>query len=81
MSPARLAVLQTPNSTRERTDCTSSPATPAVHDEVSLPSRPVSLPKSAKDADSKARKALLPEALDYWVMNERTFCWKAVGAY
>jgi hypothetical protein len=70
MLPARLAVLQTPNSTREKTDCTSSPATPAVRDEVLPPSRPVSLPKSARDADSRARKVLLG-VLDYWVY-ERT---------
>jgi hypothetical protein len=80
MSPARLAVLQIPNSTREKTDYTSSPATPAARDEVLLLSRPVSLPKSARDADSKVRRCYFG-VLDYGVMNERTFLWKAVGAY
>jgi len=55
MSPAKPADPQIPNSTRERTDCTLSLATPAVPDEVLLPSRPVSLPKSERDGDSKVR--------------------------
>jgi len=80
MSPARLAVLQIPNSTREKTDCTSSPATPAVRDEVLLPSRPVSLPKLARDADSKVRRCYIG-VLDSGATNQRIFLRKAVGAY
>lgn len=56
MSPAKPADLQTPNSTRERTDCTSSLATPAALDDPSQQSRPVSLPKLARDADNKVKK-------------------------
>jgi hypothetical protein len=56
MSPAKPADLQIRNSTRERTDCTSLLAIPAVLDEVSRPSRPVSLHKSERDADSKVRE-------------------------
>jgi len=55
MSPAKPADPQIPNSIRERTDCTSSLATHADPDEVSLLSRPVSLHKSARDADNKVR--------------------------
>lgn len=55
MSPARPADRLTPNSTRVKTDCTSSLATPAAPDEVLLQSRPVSLPKSAREEDSKVR--------------------------
>ena len=61
MSPARPADPQTPNSTRERTDCTSSPATPVVPDDLSQQSRPVSLPKSAREEDSRVR-----ELVDDW---------------
>ena len=56
MSPAKPADLQIPSSTRERTDCTSSLATPADLDEVSLLSRLVSLHRSERDADSKVKK-------------------------
>ena len=55
MSPAKPADLQTPNSTKERTDCTSSLATPAALDDPSQQSRPVSLPKSARDVDNKVK--------------------------
>jgi hypothetical protein len=55
MSPAKPADLQTPNSTREKTDCTSSPATPVVLDDPSRQSRLVSLPKSAREEDSRVR--------------------------
>jgi hypothetical protein len=56
MSPAKPADLQIRNSTRERTDCTSLPATPAALDEVLLLSRPVSLPRLERDVDSKVRE-------------------------
>jgi hypothetical protein len=52
---ARRADLQTPNSTRERTDCTSLPATPVALVAVLLPSRLVSLPRSARGGDNKVR--------------------------
>jgi hypothetical protein len=55
MLPARLADHQTPNLTRERTDCTLSPATPVVPDDPSPQSKPVSLPKSAREEDSRVR--------------------------
>jgi len=55
MSPVRRADPQIRSSTRERTVCTSSLATLADPDEVLLPSRPVSLPRSERDADSKVR--------------------------
>jgi len=53
MSPAKPADLQIRNSIRERTDCTSLLAIPAVLDEVSRRSRPVSPHRSERDADSK----------------------------
>jgi len=59
MLPARPADPQIPNSTRERTDCTSLLATLVVLVVVSPPSRLVSLHKSAKDADNRVRKSLL----------------------
>lgn len=43
------------NLTREKTDCTLSPATRAAPDEVSLLSRLVSLLKSARDGDSRVK--------------------------
>lgn len=49
MSPARLANPPTPSSAKVKTVSTSSPATTAVRDVPSLPSRPVSLPKSARE--------------------------------
>jgi hypothetical protein len=52
---AKLADPQIRNLTRERTDCISLLATHAVLDEVLLLSRRVSLPKSARDGDSRAR--------------------------
>jgi len=55
MSPAKPADLQIRNSIRERTDCTSLLAIPAVLDEVSRRSRPVSPHRSERDADSKVR--------------------------
>ena len=54
-SLARPAGPQTPSSTRGRTDCTSSLATPVAPVAVLLPSRPVSLPRSARDGDSRVR--------------------------
>ena len=51
MSPARPAAAPIPSSTRERTDCTSSPATAAVPDVPSLPSRPVSPHRSARERE------------------------------
>ncbi len=56
MSLAKPADLQIRNSIRERTDCTSLLAIPAVLDEVSRPSRPVSPHRSERDADSKVRE-------------------------
>lgn len=50
MSPARPAAAPTPSSTRERTVCTSSPATPADPVVPSPPSRPVSVAKSAAES-------------------------------
>ena len=55
MSPARPADPQTPNSTKEKTDCISLPAIPAVPDDPLQQSRPVSLPKSAREEDSRVR--------------------------
>lgn len=50
MSPARPAAALTPSSTRERTVCTSSPATPADLVVPSPPSRLVSVAKSAAES-------------------------------
>jgi len=55
MLPARPADPQIPNSTRERTDCISSLAIHAAPDEVLLPLRPVSLPRSVRDVDNRVR--------------------------
>jgi hypothetical protein len=55
MLPARRAGLQTLNSTREKTDCTSLLATPVDLVAVLLPSRLVSPLKSARDADNRAK--------------------------
>lgn len=55
MSLAKPADPQTPNSTRERTDCISSPATHADLVVVLLLSRLVSLLKSERDADNKVK--------------------------
>lgn len=55
MLPAKHADPQIPSSTRVRTDCTSLLATLAALDEVSQLSRQVSLPRSVRDVDSKAR--------------------------
>jgi hypothetical protein len=58
MSPARPADPQIPNSIKERTDCTSSPATPVVPEDPSRRSRRVSLPRSAREEDSRVRRLL-----------------------
>jgi hypothetical protein len=58
MSLAKPADPQTPNSTRERTDCISSLVTHAALVVVSLLSRLVSLLKSERDADNKAKKLI-----------------------
>ncbi len=55
MSPVKPADRQIPSSTRERTDCTSSPAIHVGLDDQSLPSRPVSQPKSARDVGNKVK--------------------------
>jgi len=55
MSPAKPADLPIPSSTRERTDYTSSPATPADRVAQSRPSRPVSPRKSERERDSRVR--------------------------
>lgn len=57
MSLARLADRQTLSSTRERTDCTSSPVTLVVLDDLLLLSRLVSPHRSERDADSRVRCA------------------------
>jgi hypothetical protein len=59
MSHARPADLQIPNLIRAKTDCTLSHATLAVLDEVLLLSRQVSLPKSARDGDSRVKWCLV----------------------
>ena len=55
---ARPAARRTPSLTRVRTVSTSSPATRAVPDVQSPPSRPVSRPKSASAEDSKLKRAI-----------------------
>ena len=65
MLPARPADLQTLNSTRERTDCISLPATPVVLDAVLLPLRLVSLHRSARGADSKVKRTDKVLVLDH----------------
>lgn len=55
---ARPAARRIPSSTRVRTVSTSSPATRAVPDVQSPPSRPVSRPKSASAEDSKLKRAI-----------------------
>lgn len=54
-SPARPAALLIPNSTRVKTDSTSSPATPVDLAVPSPPSRLVSPPRSAREEDSKVK--------------------------
>jgi hypothetical protein len=55
MLPARHADLQIPSLTRERTVSTLLPATPADPDDPLLRSRPVSLPRSARERDNKVK--------------------------
>ena len=52
---ARLAGPPIPNLIREKTDYTSSPATLVAPDDPSRQSRPVSLPRSAREEDSRVR--------------------------
>ena len=58
MLPARPVDRQILSSTKERTDCISLLATPVVLDDPLPLSRPVSLHKSERDADSKDRWSL-----------------------
>lgn len=59
MSPAKHADPQIPNSTREKTDCISSPAIPVDPDDLLLLSRPVSLLKSERDVDNRVRELVV----------------------
>ena len=54
-SRARRAARPTRTLPRERTVCTSSPATAAVRDDPCRPSRLVSRPRSASEGDSRVR--------------------------
>lgn len=72
MSLARLADPQIRSSTRGRTDCTLLPATPVVLDEVSLLSRPVSLPKLVRDGDSRVKWWS-----SHWVGNIASSLWRS----
>lgn len=55
MLHAKPADRPIPSSTRERTDCTSLPATLAALDEVLRPLRLVSLPRLARDGDNRVK--------------------------
>lgn len=76
MLPARLAVRQIPNSTREKTDCISSLATRADLDDQLLLSRPVSQPKSESVADSRDKWVVGSVALGFWCFFESMRTWR-----
>lgn len=66
-----------PSSTRERTVCTLSPATIVAPDEVSPPSRPVSLPRSARER--RCRVKPIPVFFYYFVTSFHAFYALRVG--
>jgi hypothetical protein len=59
MLPAKLVDPPIPNSTKEKTDCSSSPATLAVPDVQSLLSKLVSPLKSGKEEDNRVKGLML----------------------
>lgn len=81
MSPAKLVDPPIPSSAREKTDFISLHANRAVLDEVLLPLRPVSPPKSARDADKQVRELAWICASTLLPRGSRISPWKAGDAY
>jgi translation initiation factor 2 beta subunit (eIF-2beta)/eIF-5 len=80
MSPAKPVDPLIPNSTKEKTDYTSSPATHADPDEVSLPSRLVSLPKLASVADNKVKGSQAIKTRGSWVTKFASRCTPSIAS-